>query len=403
MTLATPLKPPESVIDRSTLTAVPDKRTRLDLARALLTDCLTEPQNRSAYPAIAAQLGVNWLSRQGLATLVWHLWRGQPAAGVSAEFAQRDRSAYYAAVGRDDLRRHELKATLAAFQQQGVTVVAFKGAALAHTVYPDSACRDMGDLDFWVLPHQMSQAQIVLENLGYQPRFNPTRPPALNQQNGGEIQYYAHTPAQSLVELHWGVFPGEWVQHTANVVESAIWARTQLVNLAGQPARILDPADSLIQICVHYTIGHNFSVPWLRTLVDVVLLARHQPLDWSVIVARARDWRVATTVWLMLSLAVDLCDLDEAAETARQLAPSWWRRKLIGFFAKPDALVNMRDLGQSRWRYVYLLLMVDRKRDMLKLVLRALWPDRDWLIARYGHYTFSTRVRHFLGAARGRI
>jgi hypothetical protein len=403
MTLAPSQKPHESVIDRSPLTAIPDKRTRLELARALLTDCLAEPQNRLAYPSVAAQLGLNWLSRQGLATLVWHLWRGQNAAGVSAEFALRDRAAYYAAVGRDDLRRHELQATLAAFHQQGVTSAAFKGAALAHTVYPDSACRDMGDLDFWILPHQMSQAQIVMESLGYQPRFNPIRPPALNQQNGGEIQYYAPTPAQSLVELHWGVFPGEWVQHTAHIAESAIWARTQFVNLAGQPARILDPADSLIQICVHYTIGHNFSVPWLRTLVDVVLLARHQPLDWPTIIARARDWRVATTVWLMLSLAVDLCDLDEAAGTVQQLAPSWLRRKLIGLFANPDALVNMRDLGRSRWRYVYLLLMVDRKRDMLKLVLRALWPEREWLIARYGHYTFSTRWRHLFGAARGRI
>ncbi len=52
------------------------------------------------------------------------------------------------------------------------------------------------------------------------------------------------------------------------------------------------------------------SAPLLpRSLVDITFLARHQPLDWSVIVQRAREWRVATATWLVLSLAVDLCGL----------------------------------------------------------------------------------------------
>ncbi len=48
----------------------------------------------------------------------------------------------------------------------------------------------------------------------------------------------------------------------------------------------------------------------LRGLVDIALLARHYPIDWSVIVQRARAWRVATALWLVLSLAVDLAGLD---------------------------------------------------------------------------------------------
>jgi hypothetical protein len=403
MTLANPLNPPESASDLSPLTVVPDRRTRVELARALLTDCLAGPQARLEYPLLAERLGLNWLFGQGLATLVWHNWRGQGVSGVSAEFTRHNRAAYYVAMGDDHMRRHELQAVLEAFNQHGLDVVAFKGAALAHTVYPDSACRGMGDFDFWFLPYQMSLAQTVMEDLGYQPRFSPTRPLALALQNGGELQYYASSPAQSLVELHWGVFPGEWVQHTGNIAESAIWARAQLASLAGQPARILDPADSLIQICVHYAISHNFSVPWLRTLADVTLLVRHQPLDWPVIVARARDWRVATAVWLVLSLTVDLAGLEEAAEPVRQLQPSALRRRAIHHFANAETMVAMSDLSKSKWRYVYLLLMVDRKRDMLKLVRRALWPERKWLIARYDRYTISLRLRHFFNAARGKI
>ena len=51
-----------------------------------------------------------------------------------------------------------------------------------------------------------------------------------------------------------------------------------------------------------------------------------------------------------------------------------------------------------------LLLLVDRGRDAAKLIFRALlWPEREWLIARYGRYTFTTRLRHLFDAARGKI
>ena len=108
-------------------------------------------------------------------------------------------------------------------------------------------------------------------------------------------------------------------------------------------------------------------------------------------------------MWLVLSLAVDLAGLEEAAEAARQLQPSALRRRLIGRFANAESLVALRDLRVSKWRYVFLLLLVDRVRDTAKLIFRAVWPEREWLTARYGRYTLVMRLHHLLGAARGRI
>jgi hypothetical protein len=105
----------------------------------------------------------------------------------------------------------------------------------------------------------------------------------------------------------------------------------------------------------------------------------------------------------VLSLTVDLAGLEEAADAVHQLQPSALRCRLIHRFANAETMVEMRDLSASKWRYIFLLLLVDRPRDAVKLVFRALWPERDWLIARYGHYTFSTRLRHLFDAARGKI
>ena len=57
-----------------------------------------------------------------------------------------------------------------------------------------------------------------------------------------------------------------------------------------------------------------------------------------------------TAAWLVLSLAVDLCGLDEAAEAVRLLAPSRLRQRFIRLFADAESLVEMRDLSKRKWR-----------------------------------------------------
>ncbi len=86
------------------------------------------------------------------------------------------------------------------------------------------------------------------------------------------------------------------------------------------------------------------------------------------------------------------------------------RQWLIGLFANSTSLIDMHDLSKSKWRYVYLLLLVDRKRDAVKLIYRALWPEREWLMARYGSGAITRgragiglRLRHLIDAGRGRI
>jgi hypothetical protein len=50
------------------------------------------------------------------------------------------------------------------------------------------------------------------------------------------------------------------------------------------------------------------------------------------------------------------------------------------------------DLRNSRARYLLLLALVDRPRDMLYLLWRTAWPERAWLAARYQNQ--SGRWRH---------
>ena len=386
----------ESTLAASTSNAL----SHLILARQVLSVLVSGTPVNQGIEA-GAVLGVDWLCRQGLASLAYGTWQSDER--LPSDLKQALKMAYYRNVAQADLQRHELATVLKVLNEQHLTAVAFKGAALAHTIYLDAACRPMGDLDLWLTAEQMPEAHAALEQWGDQAKIKASRPLALMIRDRNELPMYGTHSGSGLVELHWGVFPGEWLQRTTQIDDAELWARTKPATLAGQPALILSPEDNVIQVAVHQAVNHNMSAPWLRGLVDVALLAQHYSIDWTIIVQRARAWRVATAVWLVLSLAVDLAGLEEAAETVQQLRPSALRCRLIGRFANAESLVAMRDLSASKWRYVFLLLLVDRVRDAAKLIFRALWPEREWLTARYGRYTLALRLRHLFSAARGKI
>ncbi len=373
--------------------------SRVAAVRRLLASYLTRDGKHCAEATNV--LGVEWLRQQGLAPLTWYMCN--TPSSLSPEIREQLQHLYYSAVGDAELHRRELHTVLRSLQAAGIWPVAVKGAALCWTVYPDPACRPMGDLDLWIRSEELPGAQKMLRDLGYRQVSNPDRPPELMEHFGGEIHMTGAGDGSGLVELHLSIYLGEWLRRTASIDEAAVRERVVRLWWNETPLDVLLPEDALIHLVTHLAINHQLSFFTMRGLVDIALLARYYPVDWNIIVQRARTWRVATAVWLVLSLAVDLAGLAEATEAARQLQPSALRRRLIGRFANAEALVMMRDLSASKWRYVFLLLVIDRGRDALRLVGRALWPEREWLVARYGHYSFVTRLQHLFGAVRGRI
>ena len=124
-------------------------------------------------------------------------------------------------------------------------------------------------------------------------RLKAERPVALQAQREGEIQLVGRTPGSGLIELHWGVFAGEWLHRAAAVDDIGIRGRAVSVTIAGRPALMLAPEDAIIQLAAHLAVSHQMAAPGLRGLLDVALLARSQPVDWQAVAERARGWRVA--------------------------------------------------------------------------------------------------------------
>lgn len=75
-------------------------------------------------------------------------------------------------------REGELRRVLAVLADSRICPVVFKGAYLAHAVYPSPGCRPMGDSDLWVTHDEMPAAVAALEGLGYSLHEKADRPHA---------------------------------------------------------------------------------------------------------------------------------------------------------------------------------------------------------------------------------
>ena len=294
--------------------------------------------------------------------------------------AEAIRKIHLAGVTRNMKLFHELEKILRAFQTAGITAVPLKGAWLAEAAYRNIALRGMGDVDLWVPRSQLDAARQVMVSLGYSSRSRADRPQALQDALTGETQMFK--TGAPMVELHWNVFPGEWLRHTARIDEQVIWQRT--LPHQSENVRQLSPEDAIIHICVHLAVNHQMSMPGLRTLLDLDCARQRLNIDWGTVAERARAWRVSTATWLVLRMLTELFGDPERKLPLPDLKPSTLRRGILRSFVSTRNLVEGIKISSGPKRFVFLLALVDRPADALYLIWRALMPDRTWLTLRYG-------------------
>lgn len=325
---------------------------------------------------------VDLARRYGVSPLLfWRLGK-QKSPGVSVpEAAWRAlRDDYYAAVAQAALRERELARILTALDQVKVLVLLLKGAALARTVYPDPALRQMGDLDLLIHRDDLELARQTLETLGYvhQPeppqRFNP-----FNTEFTGEVSFL-HTAGghSTLVELHWVLLPSDWLWRTITLDRQALWARAVSLQVGDVTALSLAPEDALAHVCLHLAM-HGFS--HLRGYTDIVQMIEAGQVNWDVFVERVQQSRIRVACYFPLWWAKQAWSVPVPGEVLRALRPGPLRTRLgrwmteRGTRREPDV--------EHTWNHAAQMLVVDRARDLLQVLLWLLFPGPAWLRERY--------------------
>jgi hypothetical protein len=224
------------------------------------------------------------------------------ARGVAPrDFTKRLREKYRENATRNMLLAGELVRIAQLFESEGVPVLAYKGPALAAQAYGELSLRRFIDLDVLVPKEDARRAGELLLSLGFD------KPEGLTEAHEKFLLRRQHNLAfardagRLTVELHWEVAPSLF----ASVPLGArAWERAVTVELFGRDVKSLSPEETLLALCVHGTKHLWERLAWV---CDVsALLNSHPDLDWSFVLAQARETRIERMLLLGLSLARNL-------------------------------------------------------------------------------------------------
>jgi len=345
------------------------------------------PLGAGDRPRLAA-----WLSRHDLAPLAY-----RATADHDPDLAALLKERAWGAAAENLAHFETLSRIEERLARESIPFVLLKGAAVAASVYRDPSLRAMSDIDLWLRPEDMPRAAGLLGELGLREAGGlPNRPPQLQRHSGGEMVFRHARRDHGIVELHYSVFQGWWVRRAADADADAVWGRSVVMG-PGRHARRLAAEDAILHTAFHLVVNQFRQAP-LRGVMDLGVLARACSIDWEAVADRALAWRLASATWLALDTAARLVGLPGCGAALARVAPRPGRRTVLRRLLRTGPLLEGRDMAARSRRHLLMLALVDRPKDVARLVARTLWPEPWWLDARYGRPV--GRVRHLAGLLR---
>ena len=231
----------------------------------------------------------------GTTPLLYHrLTTSHTGVPIPADVLRSLRNSYLQNAARNMHLYHELGKVLGRFRENGIPVIALKGAHLAGAVYGNFALRPMGDVDLLVRKTDLLRAQDLLVGLGY----------AASKDDTGCSQL--HLPpyrkkGSAAIEVHLNIVSPPF---SDRVDVGSLFVRAQACVIEGCELWTLCPEDLLLHLCMHASYHHGFD-SGVMPLFDISTVVERysRELDWEQVLGRSKEWGVGKCVYLALSLA----------------------------------------------------------------------------------------------------
>lgn len=307
------------------------------------------------------------------------------ARSLPPEIERSLRLAYEANLRRNLWFSVELERILQHFERARLRVIPYKGPTLAQSVYGDVGLRSFSDLDLLINPADFNRAKQALAEIGYRPSVDlvsvvvpPSRKGAGSTMSNSTVErFWLRTgyersfdsaAGKHLVELQWALLPRFYA---VDFRIEDLMTRSLRTRVGEREVLRLCPEDLLLALSLH-AAKHLWSrLIWLSDIAETL---RTQPIDYSLVVSRARLLGVARVLgvsfWLLKNLL--LADFPNPAEPMLQILASDPRIPALGreiaerlaHAATYDLestdyfrlILNLRERRADRWRYLWRLL-----------------------------------------------
>lgn len=178
---------------------------------------------------------------------------------------------------------HRMASVLRLFAEAGLDTLVLRDPALVVQYYQDSGLRAVQAVDLFVAPERATAAIELLEDAGFSRR----------QQGVAFTDWERPQP-----EVRWRVVTDFLAEASSPPADR--WDSAVVITIGGAPARALNAADQLLQLCVN---GPGFGSP-VRWVADCMMLLRAAGprLDWDRLIDQGEKRRAILPIAATLAL-----------------------------------------------------------------------------------------------------
>jgi Uncharacterised nucleotidyltransferase len=331
----------------------------------LLVLCAAPPRSRfnpARIRELAAQ-PLDWTFLQDSADhhrltplLYWALQSTQPSLvpeRLAADFRSSARKSL--------VLTGELTRLVDLFERKGITVLPFKGPALAIAAYDNLALRSFDDLDLLVGRRDLWRARDLLIEAGYKESV-----PLGDRRGDALLDSYDELVMTGgnglpMVELHWSFLPPHF---SVPLDPAEFLARRATVSLGNRTIPSLCPEDLLLVLTLH---GAKHCWSRLGFICDIAWLISEHQLDWKAVLDKAAGMRVVRMLLIAVALAGRIFGTPIPGPLEEPLRADRRAERLASRLARapftnphdetailPSALLHlrMRESARDRLRYI---------------------------------------------------
>ena len=266
---------------------------------------------------------------------------------------------------KNSIREADVGLLAGILKSADVNCIFLKGIALQASYFKDKGIRQTDDIDFLVSEKDVDKTRNLLLANGY------TYPPEETRLCEDGLQRHEHAPnargykhIEALVSpLGTVVEPHFQLEDQGPAHFSALFKRSELVELGGQTISIPAPGDLLMHLCDHVVISHEFSPLYIpRHLSDLHALINSGHID----VKRVLNL-LSSDAWWPVGISLYLLAMSQ---------------KQIPWFLKGILFPSDRALGYYEQVVYFNELSHRLKRDLFRnpgFLLRKLFPTKTYM------------------------
>lgn len=281
------------------------------------------------------------------------------------------------------------------FEEEGVTVVPFKGFWVGEEFYGNMAHRESSDMDLFIQRDDIERIKPIMTGMGYveqESLLKLTEDYISNELAEYNFDRYEDGRCISHVEFHWR---SSMTFYGMDIGMDELRSQIATGRIQGRELKVFSPAANLLLAVMHH--GGKECYLQIKQVLDIANIIRKYPdLDTTWLLRQARRFHVSSLLFLGIRLAAELTGVKVPEAFEEQVG----RRRFTRMAAGRMLLASMPvvELAGYRERLASWVFKI-RSRDGVAMKLRLCLHTLRKVLAprmvpeRWRHHFFNRKIR----------